>query len=110
MPQIIAETFLPNSQCGFRRSCGCADIIFAERQLVKKIREHDDVMFILFVDLKKAYDSVPRDALWKVMGKTGVPPTMLEVVKSFHDGMRADAQTGKSSTDSIEVKNGLKQG
>ena len=77
---------------------------------MKKICEHDDVMFILFVDLKKAYDSVPRDALWKVIGKTGVPPTMLEVVKSFHDGMRADAQMGKSSIDSIEVKNGLKQG
>ena len=90
MLQIIAETFLPNSQCGFRRGRGCADMIFAARQLVEKIHGHDDVMFILFVDLKKAYDSVPRDALWKVMGKTVVPPTMLEVVKSFHDDMRAD--------------------
>ena len=77
---------------------------------MESVHEHDDVMFVLFVDLKKVYDSVPRDALWKVMGKTGVPPTMLEVIKSFHDGMRADVRVGKSSTDSIEVKNGLRQG
>jgi len=28
-------------------------------------------MYILFVDLCKAYDSVPRRALWQVLGKSG---------------------------------------
>ena len=39
-----------------------------------------------------------------------MPPTTLEVIKSFHDGTRADVRVGKSSTDGIEVKNGLRQG
>ena len=26
---------------------------------MEKAREHDDVLFVLFVDLKKAYDSIP---------------------------------------------------
>jgi len=30
----------------------------------------------LFVDLKKAYDSVPRDALWIILEKCGMPPRM----------------------------------
>ena len=61
--QVIAESILPDSQCGFRKSRGCVDMIFAARQLVEKAREHDESLFILFVDLKKAYDSVPRNAL-----------------------------------------------
>ena len=74
---------------------------------MEKARKHDDVLFILFVDLKKAYDSVPRNALWRVLEKVGLPPTMLKVIRSFHDGMRANVRVGASSTDSIEVNNGL---
>ena len=59
-----------------------------------KTREHDDMLSVLFVDLKKAYDSIPIDALWRVFDKVGVPPTMLEFIRS----------------DSIDVKNGLRQG
>ena len=39
---------------GFRKGRGCVDMIFATRQLVEKCREHDDSLFILFVDLQKA--------------------------------------------------------
>ena len=80
------------------------------RQLAEKTCEHDDVMFILFVDLKKAYDSVSRNPLWRVLEKIGVPSTMLQIIKSFHDGMQAEVRVGASSTDSIEVKNGPRQG
>ena len=36
-----------------------------------------DSLFLLFVDLKKAYDSVPRNALWMILEKCGVPTRML---------------------------------
>ena len=38
-------------------------MIFAARQLLEKCREHDDALFVLFISLKKAYDSVPRTAI-----------------------------------------------
>ena len=65
--QAIAEDILPESQCGFRKGRGCTDMIFVARQLVEKCREHNDALFALFVDLRKAYDSVPRSALWSVL-------------------------------------------
>ena len=71
--QVVTERVLPESQCGFRKGRGCVDMIFTARQLVEKSREHDDPLYILFVDLKKAYDSVPRKALWCVLEKCGVP-------------------------------------
>ena len=77
---------------------------------MEKAREHDDVLFILLVDLKKVCDSVPRSALWKVLEKVGVPPTMLQIIRSFHDGMKAEVRVESSSTDSFELKNGLRQG
>ncbi len=109
--QKLAEKVLPESQCGFRKGRGCVDMIVAARQLLEKCWEHDDVLFVLFLDLKKAFNSVPRDALWGVLRKCGVPPTMPSIIRPFHDGMLAQVRVGGDlTTNSIEVKNGVRQG
>ena len=107
--EVIADRVLPESQSGFRKGRGCVDMIFAARQLVEKTREHDDSLYMLFVDLKKAYDSVPRQALWSVLEKCGTPPKLLSVARSFHEGMRAEVRVGTAFTESFEVRNGLRQ-
>ena len=61
--QRVAETALPDSQCGFRRGRGCSDMTFVVRQLAKKAIEHRRQQFLIFIDHKKAFNSVPRDAL-----------------------------------------------
>ena len=61
--QTLAEKELPESQCGFRRGRGCTDMVFTIRQLTEKAIEHQVKQYLIFVDLKKAYDSDPREAL-----------------------------------------------
>ena len=36
-------------------------------------REHDKELYVVFVDLAKAFDTVSSGALWKVLAKTGIP-------------------------------------
>ena len=40
-------------------------------------------------NLTKAYDSVDRTLLWKVLARFGVPHNMISVIRQFHGGMRA---------------------
>ena len=40
-------------------------------------------------DLTKAFDTVSRDGLWKIMAKFGCPPRFIAMVRQFHDGMQA---------------------
>ena len=56
--QKLAE--LPESQCGFRKGGICSDMVFTIRQLVEKSWEQRSKSFLVFVDLKKAYNSVPH--------------------------------------------------
>ena len=63
----LAEDTLPNSQCGFRSDRGCIDMVFFVRQLMYKSIEHESDLYVLFVDLRKGYDSVPHIAVWKVL-------------------------------------------
>ena len=106
----MAEDELPESQCGFRKGRSCADMIFTVRQLVEKSCEHKSKAFFTFIDLKKAYDSVPREAMWMALAKLGVPDETIQVIKSFHQDMKARIRMGGVMLKSIDVKNGLRQG
>ena len=61
--QQLAEQELPESQCGFHTGRSCTDMIFMVRQLTEKAIEHNSKQYFVFVDLRKAYDSVPQAAL-----------------------------------------------
>ena len=54
----LAHGLLPERQCGFRCGRGTVDMIFAARQLKEKCQEQYDDLFITFIDLTKAFDTV----------------------------------------------------
>ena len=61
------------------------------------------------MDLRKAYDSVPREALWIALQKLGVPEAMIDLVKSFHSGMRATVRVDGTLLNDFDVSNDLRQ-
>ena len=86
-------------------------MIFTVRQLVEKSIEHRSKQFIVYVDLKKAYDSVPREALWLALKKMGIPTLLIDLIKCFHEGMKAQVLVnGEIPNEQIAVVNGLRQG
>ena len=54
---------IPESQCGFRKDRGTIDMIFTARQLQEKCQEQNVDLYMIFVDLPKAFDTVSRDGL-----------------------------------------------
>ena len=61
--QVVVEDVVVDAQCGFISAHGCTDMVYCVCQLVKKVIKHNTKVFLLFVDLQKAYDSVPRSAM-----------------------------------------------
>ena len=72
---------IPESQCGFRKDRGTIDMIFTARQLQEKCQEQNVDLYMTFVDLTKAFDTVIRDGLWKIMAKFGCPPRFIAMVR-----------------------------
>lgn len=62
------------------------------------------------MDLTKAFDTVSREGLWKIMEKFGCPEKFTRMVRQFHDGMLARVLDDGDSSDAFPVTNGVKHG
>ena len=54
------------------------------RQLQQKCRKQQQLLYLAFSDVIKAFDLVSRTELFKLLEKIGCPPTHLSVIASFH--------------------------
>nr|VZI12161.1 unnamed protein product [Spirometra erinaceieuropaei] len=105
----LKEGLLLESQCGFRCHCGATDMVFAARQLPKKCQEMQTHLYSTFVNLTKAFDTVNRDGLWKIMQKVVCPERFSQMERQLHDGMMARATNSGTVSEAFAVTNGAKQ-
>ena len=63
-----------------------------------------------FIDLTKAFDSVSRDGLFKILPKIGCPPKLLNIIKSFHHNMKGTVVYDGSTSEAFNIRSGVKQG
>lgn len=106
----LAEKLLPETQCGFRPNRGTVDAIFVVKQIQEKSLEQHQPLFMCFVDLEKAFDRVPREALWIVLKKTGCPDKIVNLIRQFHDNMLAKIRHEDKLSEQFPVTCGVKQG
>ena len=64
-------------------------MMFVVRRLQKIGWKAGVSLFMCFIDLQKAYDTVDSTLLWQVLTRIGVPPEMIALIQQLHDGMRA---------------------
>jgi hypothetical protein len=85
-------------------------MIFTLRQLQEKAVEQQQSLYMVFIDLSKAFDTVDRSTLWTLLRRYGCPETFVKIIQEFHDGMAGAVSIGGSTTDPFEISHGLKQG
>lgn len=101
---------LLEAQCGFRRGRGLTDASFTLRQMMGKAWEYAAPLHLAFIDLRKAFDSVPRGALWRVLRAYAVPHLLVELLMDLHTGTQAAVRLGTVMGESFEVLSGVRQG
>ena len=83
-------------------------MIFSLRQLQEKACEHDQELYVVFVDLMKTINIVSRGGFWKIFAKAGIPAAMLNVITSLHEGMKARVCLNVDISEEFDVSNGTK--
>ena len=79
------EQELGEGQQGFRKGRGMTDGMFALRQLVEKMLEMQGRMAVGFMELEKAYDTVPREIVTATVRWMGVPEAEARMVEAMYE-------------------------
>ena len=106
-----AELMLRENQCGFREGRGCVDQVYNLRVLMEKAQEFHSPLYLCFIDLKKAYDSVNPEALWATLRKRyGIPSKLVHILGSLHEGTKGVVRAYGKVSDEFPIMNGVRQG
>ena len=85
---VVMEKFGFDAQAGFRWDRGTIDGLFTTFVGLSKRKEHGLETWALFIDLVKAFDTVPREALFAVLRRFGLPDHFVKVVMRLHFGAK----------------------
>ena len=85
-------------------------MVFTARELQVKCIKQNRSLFAVFIDLKNAFDSVNRSALWLILKKLGCPNKLVTIIRQLHDGMTAQISADGKICRQVEVTAGVKQG
>ena len=86
------------------------DAIFNLRQLQEKFLGKKKNMYFAFVDLKKAFDRVPRKVLWWAMCKLGIDECIIRTVQAMYCNAQSKVRVGSCYSEPINVSVGVHQG
>ena len=51
-------------------------------------------LYVLFVDLRKAFDSTPRNVIWQILTHLGVPAGLVRCVRDMREGIQSKITHG----------------
>ena len=105
-----AEEIIEDHQYGFQHNRSTTDHIFCICQILAKKWEYNEAEHQLFVDFKKAYDSVRREVLFNILIKFGIPKKLVRIIKMCLTEMYSRVRVGKNFSDRFPIRNGLKKG
>ena len=64
----------------FRVGRGCPTAVLCNPQVLENAYEYHGKLFSIFIDLGKAYDPVPRAALWIALANLGVHLDLVDLI------------------------------
>jgi len=101
---------ITGDQCGFRRNRSTTDRIFCIRQILEEKWEYNKAAHQLFIDFKKAYDSVRREVLYNILIECGILVKLVRLIKMCLTERYSRVRVGRNLSDMLPIRSCLKQG
>lgn len=71
-------------QFGFRKERGTSEATFTLNTIIDGYKSNHKSIYVAFVDFRKAYDCINREALWNCLSKLGVSDSFLKILRSMY--------------------------
>jgi hypothetical protein len=107
---IQVNNIIGEEQAGFREKRCTADHVFTLVACVQKQLLRHRKLYVAFIDFRKAFDTVSRDKLWKILNNNGIQGKFLSAIKSMYEVVKVRVRSGADLTQAFMCPRGVKQG
>jgi sorting nexin-29 len=80
-----AEAIIAEEQAGFRAGRSTTEQIFNLKILCARYLQHQQELYHIFIDLKKAFDRVWHEALWATMNYYNINANLIRAIQNLYD-------------------------
>ena len=105
-----AEEIIAEEQAWFKAARSTAEQIFNLRILCEKYLQHQQNLYHVFIDFKKAFDRVWHAALWATMRKYNISANLVRTIEQLYDKATSAVQMNCSIGEWSRTTVGIKQG
>lgn len=104
------DPLLRKSQNGFRPGRSTTAHILSLRRIIEGVKAKNLPAVIIFIDFKKAFDSITRSSMYKILLAYGVPKKIVDLIKAVYINTKARVETPDGNTDLFDILAGIMQG
>ncbi|KAK2710048.1 hypothetical protein QYM36_013648 [Artemia franciscana] len=104
------NNLIHEEQGGFRTGYGMTDSVFILKALIDKYGKDKTCLYVGFLDLHKAFDSVNRELLKDAMLNIDLPHSFVRLIVSMYTCVSGIIQVGNRFSKLFYIKRGVKQG
>ena len=97
------DSLLRPSQNGFRPGRKTTSHLLALRRIIEELQNHKKEAVITFIDFKKAFDSIDRKKMLKILSSYGIPPETVAALKVMYENTSALVTTPEGNTDVFKI-------
>ena len=108
--RLRGMTRVTMNQFGFMPGRSTIEAIFLIRHVMERYREQKKDLHMVFIDLEKAYDKIPRNVMWWALDRHKVPTKYVALIKDMYNNVMTRVRTSDGDTDDFPIKIGLHQG
>ena len=108
--RIWKKMTIAEQQFGFMPGRSTTKAIFCLRMLLEKWTEGQKAVHRAFIDLKKAYNRVPREELWECLRSAKTSECYIRIIKDMYDKATSTVRSAAGFTEKFKVGVGFHQG
>ena len=106
----VIDPLLRGNQSGFRPGRSTVAQVLALRRVIEESLKNNLTAVLVFIDFKKAFDSLNHETMFKILTAYGVPTRMLGAIKLCYQNLRAKVVSPDGDTDIFKIHAGVMQG
>ena len=101
---------LGEEQSGFRKGRGGMENTLTLKEIIDRSKQQGRQLYLVFIDIEKAYDTVNRSKMVKLLEHIGVDARIVRSIRSLYESNEVKFTLGNVTTGWMENNIGVRQG